>query len=68
VRSFPGGVRYCLGLNLAGLPGISVPCGFSNGLPVGVQFIGRPFEEATLLKVAHAYEQATEWHRRRPAL
>ncbi|MFQ5592851.1 MAG: Asp-tRNA(Asn)/Glu-tRNA(Gln) amidotransferase subunit GatA [Anaerolineae bacterium] len=59
---------FTLSVNLAGLPGVSVPCGFSNGLPVGVQFIGRPFEEATLLRVAHAYEQATEWHARRPAL
>jgi len=45
-------------VNMAGLPGISVPCGFSEGLPVGVQFIGDYFDEATLLQVAHAYEQA----------
>jgi Asp-tRNA(Asn)/Glu-tRNA(Gln) amidotransferase A subunit family amidase len=53
--------------NLAGLPAISVPCGFtSGGLPIGLQLAGRPFEEATVLQAAHAYEQATEWHTRSP--
>ena len=56
-------------VNLAGLPGISVRCGFSlAGLPIGLQFIGRPFDEATLLRAAHAYEQATGWQTRRPPL
>lgn len=62
-------------VNLAGLPGASVPCGFAPApedpsleLPVGLQIIGKPLDEATVLRVAYAYEQATEWHRRRPAL
>ncbi len=59
---------YTIPVNLAGLPGISVPCGFSNGLPIGLQLIGRPFDEVTVLRAAHAYEQATEWHTRRPPL
>ncbi|HEX6949817.1 MAG TPA: amidase family protein, partial [Nitrospira sp.] len=54
---------YTISINLAGLPAISVPCGFSKaGLPIGVQLIGRPFEEETLLRAAHAYEQSTQWH------
>jgi aspartyl-tRNA(Asn)/glutamyl-tRNA(Gln) amidotransferase subunit A len=53
--------------NQAHLPGLSVPCGFtSNGLPVGLQLAGRPFAEALILRVGHAYEQATDWHRRLP--
>lgn len=55
--------------SLAGLPALSVPCGFDgNGLPIGMQIIGRPFAEATLLRVGHAFQQATDFHRRRPAL
>ena len=53
--------------NMTGLPAISVPCGFSTeGLPLGFQIIGRPFEEATVLRVAHAYQATTEWHRHLP--
>ncbi len=57
-----------LPVNLAGVPGLVVPCGFSAGLPVGLQLIGRPFDEATLLRVGDAYQQMTDWHTRRPAL
>jgi aspartyl-tRNA(Asn)/glutamyl-tRNA(Gln) amidotransferase subunit A len=53
-------------VNLAGLPGVSIPCGFSDGLPIGLQLIGRPFDEGTLLRVAYAFEQATDYHRRKP--
>jgi aspartyl-tRNA(Asn)/glutamyl-tRNA(Gln) amidotransferase subunit A len=63
--------RRCYGTpaSLAGVPALSVPCGFTTaGLPIGLQVIGRPFDEATMLRVAHAYEQATDWHRRRPPL
>jgi aspartyl-tRNA(Asn)/glutamyl-tRNA(Gln) amidotransferase subunit A len=52
-------------VNLAGLPGMSVPCGFDDGLPIGLQIIGKPFGEETVLRVAYAFEQATEFHRRR---
>jgi aspartyl-tRNA(Asn)/glutamyl-tRNA(Gln) amidotransferase subunit A len=55
--------------NLAGVPGISINCGFTkSGLPIGLQIIGKPFDEETVLKVAHAYEQATGWHAQRPRL
>ena len=57
---------YTIPVNLAGLPGISVPCGFSSGLPIGMQLIGKPFDEATVLRAAYAYEQDTDWHTRRP--
>ena len=59
---------YTIPVNIAGLPGISVPCGLDQGLPLGMQFIGRHFDEETLLRVAHAYEQANTWHKLRPAL
>ena len=55
--------------NAARLPAISVPCGFDAvGMPVGLQLVGRPFDEATVLRAGHAYEQATDWHLRRPAV
>jgi aspartyl-tRNA(Asn)/glutamyl-tRNA(Gln) amidotransferase subunit A len=54
-----------LPINIAGVPGISIPAGFGNGLPIGMQIIGKPFGEETILKVAYAYEQATEWHKMR---
>ena len=57
-----------LPVNIAGLPGLSVPCGFSDGLPVGLQLIGPHFSEETLLRTAHAYESATGWSNARPAL
>jgi aspartyl-tRNA(Asn)/glutamyl-tRNA(Gln) amidotransferase subunit A len=60
---------YTLSLNLAGLPGMSIPCGFSaDGLPIGLQIIGNYFDEARLLQVAHAYQTATDWHTKKPAL
>ena len=60
---------YTISCNLAGLCGISVPCGFSSGgLPIGLQLLGRPFGEGELLRVAHAYEQSTDWHLKRPEL
>ncbi len=57
-----------LPVNIAGLPALSVPCGFSDGLPVGMQLIGPHLSEATLLQIGHAYEQATEWHKQRPPI
>ncbi len=57
---------YTIAVNLAGLPGMSLPCGFAGGLPVGMQLIGNYFDETRLLNVAHRYQQATDWHQRRP--
>ena len=60
---------FTISVNLAGVPGISINCGFTKaGLPVGLQIIGKPFDEETILKVAHAYEQASAWHKERPRL
>jgi aspartyl-tRNA(Asn)/glutamyl-tRNA(Gln) amidotransferase subunit A len=57
---------YTIGANLAGLPAVSVPCGFLQGLPVGMQIIGAHFTEERLLNVAHRYQRETDWHRRAP--
>ena len=54
--------------NLAGIPGLSVPIGFSKGLPVGMQILGQQFSEAKLFQIGHAYEQTTEWHKMKPIL
>jgi aspartyl-tRNA(Asn)/glutamyl-tRNA(Gln) amidotransferase subunit A len=60
---------FTISANLTGMPAISVPCGFSGaGLPIGMQIMGRHFDEAGVLRVAHAYEQANDWHTRRAAL
>ncbi len=57
---------YTIGANLAGLPGMSVPCGFVDGLPMGLQLIGPHFSEGPLLKAAHHYQLATDWHDHAP--
>jgi len=61
-------IRYTRPFNLSGHPAVSVPCGLTaSGLPIGLQIVGRPFDEATVLRVADAYQRATDWHARRPA-
>ena len=61
--------QYTRAYNITGFPAISVPCGFSeSGLPIALQLAGRPFDDVTVLKAAHAYEQATDWHLRRPPI
>src|SRR4030042_672891 len=57
-----------LPINIAGVPAISIPAGFADGLPIGMQIIGKPFSEETILKIAYAYEQATEWHKSKPKI
>jgi len=59
---------FTLGPSLAGIPGVSVPCGLVDRMPVGLQILGKAFDEATVLKVAYAYEQSTTWHTMRPPL
>jgi aspartyl-tRNA(Asn)/glutamyl-tRNA(Gln) amidotransferase subunit A len=67
--TFDDAVRYTSPFDILGLPAISVPCGFSDdGSPIGLQLVGRAFDEPTVLRVAHAFEQGTEWHTRRPAI
>ncbi|KAB7623775.1 Asp-tRNA(Asn)/Glu-tRNA(Gln) amidotransferase subunit GatA [Alkalilimnicola sp. S0819] len=58
---------YTIAVNLAGVPAMSIPAGFHQGMPVGLQIIGRYFDEARLLNVAHKFQQATDWHQRLPA-
>ena len=58
---------YTVGANLAGLPAMSIPCGFVNDLPVGLQLIGPPLAEGRLLHAAHHFQLATDWHSRVPA-
>ena len=57
---------YTIAINMAGVPGISIPVGFSGKRPVGMQLIGNYFDEARLLNVAHRYQKATDWHTRCP--
>jgi aspartyl-tRNA(Asn)/glutamyl-tRNA(Gln) amidotransferase subunit A len=60
---------FTLPANLAGVPALAFPVGFdSKGLPIGMQLMGKPFDEGTLFKTAHTYQQATEYHLRRPTL
>ncbi len=60
---------FTVSINITGMPGLSVPCGMSKtGLPIGLQLIGKAFDEATLLRTAYAYEQATDWHKQKPSL
>ena len=60
---------FTIPVNLAGTCGMSLPCGFTgSGLPIGLQLIGKPFDEPTILRAGHAFEQATEWHKRKPEL
>ncbi|HTE02998.1 MAG TPA: amidase [bacterium] len=68
-RDFTPYVRRTGPFNLTGLPALSVPCGFStDALPIGLEIVGRPFADGMVLQVAHAYQQVTEWHQRRPAI
>ena len=67
LNGLSGRISFTGPFNLAGTPALSVPCGFSQaGMPMGLQIVGRPFAEEMVLKVAHAYEQNTDWHNRRP--
>ena len=74
---FSAFVRLTIPFNVSGLPALSVPCGFSEdteggrigaGLPIGLHIAGRPFDEATVLRIGFAYESATDWHNRRPSI
>src|SRR5262249_28256873 len=65
----PRFLPYVFPANLSGQPPLPVPCGFTaDGRPIGLHLVGAPFAEATVLRIGHAYQQVTEWHRRRPQL
>ena len=69
VRRAPRSAEFTMPMDLAGVPAICVPCGFSSdGLPYSIQFTGRRLAEATLCRIAYAYEQATTWHTRHPTV
>jgi aspartyl-tRNA(Asn)/glutamyl-tRNA(Gln) amidotransferase subunit A len=61
---------FTISCNLAGICGLSIPCGFTSHpkLPIGLQLLGKPFGESTILRIAHAYEQSTAWHQQKPVL
>jgi aspartyl-tRNA(Asn)/glutamyl-tRNA(Gln) amidotransferase subunit A len=59
---------FTIPANMAGIPGVAVPCGFSDGLPVSLQVLGPAFGEATILRIADAYEKAAGWYRQAPRL
>lgn len=61
-------IRLSVPANLSGLPALSVPCGFHAGLPLGLQLLGKPFDERTVLRLGYAYQQATGHHLKRPDL
>ena len=66
---YPLGIRNTAPFDVLGVPAISIPCGFTtSGLPIGLQIAAAPFAESTVLALAHAYEQETEFHRSQPAL
>jgi aspartyl-tRNA(Asn)/glutamyl-tRNA(Gln) amidotransferase subunit A len=66
---FAVSARFCAPFNISGLPAISVPCGFSpKGMPIGLQIVGKPFDERTVLRIADAFERSTQWHLKYPAL
>lgn len=66
---FAVSARFCAPFNISGLPAISVPCGFSpEGMPIGLQVVGKPFDEETVLRVADAFERSTQWHLKYPAI
>jgi aspartyl-tRNA(Asn)/glutamyl-tRNA(Gln) amidotransferase subunit A len=59
---------FTIPANMAGIPGVAIPCGFSEGLPVSLQILGPPFAEATILRIGDAYERCESWAGRRPGL